>query len=205
MPFASVKLIPGINVERTTTLNEAGYSASQLIRFQNGLAQKLGGWVNFYPFALSGVPRDLHAWEDLNQVNHLSVGTTTQLDVITNGTLQNITPQTLVSNFAPNFSTIINTPTVTIVDPNINTVTTFDSVFFDTPIAVGGIVLSGLYPIAEVTGTDSYQIIAAMNATSTVNNGGAVPVFTTVSGSAIVSVNLAANGMSTVSPDTVIV
>jgi hypothetical protein len=110
--------------------------------------------------------------------------------------LQNITPQTLLSNFAPNFSTIINTPTVTIVDPNISNVTIFDSVFFNTPVAIGGLILSGLYPITEITGTHSYQITAASDATSTVNNAGAVPVFTTVNGSSVVSVALTANGMA---------
>lgn len=196
MPFGSVRLLAGVNVERTPTLLEAGISQSQLVRFRDGLVQKYGGWSLFYPFTISGAPRDLHAWEDLNKVNHLAIGTTTQLAVITSGSLANITPQTLVSNFSPNLSTVNGTPTVTIVDPNINTVTTFDSVFFDTPISVGGIILSGLYPIALVTGTTSYKITAATNATSTINNGGAVPVFTTVSGSAIISVALTAHGLA---------
>lgn len=156
----------------------------------------MGGWVAFYPLAIGGIPRDMHAWEDLNAVNHLSVGTTTRLSVITNGSLQNITPQTLVTISFANFSTVINTPTVTIIDPNISTVTTFDSVFFDTPIAVGGLILSGLYPISKVTAVDAYQITAASNATSTVNNGGTVPIFNTISGSSVVSVAFPANGMS---------
>ena len=205
MAYADVKLRPGVTVDWTPTLNEAGISQSQLIRFRDSLVQKYGGWQKFYPLALSGVPRDLHAWQDLNSVDHLAVGTTTSFNVITGSTLQNITPQILTSNFAPNFSTVMNTNVVTIVDPNISTVTTFDAVFFNTPISVGGIILSGLYPINTVTGTTSYKILAATNATSTVNNGGAVPVFTTVSGSSDVSVALAANGMSTVSPNNTIV
>src|SRR5580692_12731707 len=104
MPFAGVKLNPGVNVERTPLLLEAGYSASQLIRFQDGLAQKYGGWQKFYPLSVGGVPRDLHAWEDLNQVNHLAVGTTTQLAEIANGNLSPLTPQTLTTNPTPDFS-----------------------------------------------------------------------------------------------------
>lgn len=203
MPFGSVTLNPGVNVERTPTLLQAGYSQSQLIRFQNGLCQKYGGWTPFYPFALSGVPRDLHAWSDLNSVNHLLVGTTTQLASITNGALQDITPQTLTSDFSPNFSTIINTPGVIVVDPNISNVTVNDSVLFNTPVSVGGIILSGIYQISEITGADSYQIIALTNATSTVNNGGSVPVFTTNNASSIVSVALTAHGITSL-PATVI-
>ena len=205
MAYAEVKLKPGVTVDWTPTLNEAGISQSQLIRFRDGLVQKYGGWQKFYGLAVSGIPRDLHAWQDLNSVDHLSVGTTTTFNVITSGSLQVVTPQTLLSNFSPNFSTVNTSNVVTIVDPNINTVTIYDSVFFNTPISVGGIILSGLYPINTVTGTTSYKIIAATNATSTVNNAGAVPVFTTVSGSAVVSVALTADGLSTVSPNNTIV
>ena len=196
MAFGGVKLIPGINVERTPTLNEAGYSASQLIRWRDGLAQKYGGWVNFYPLTIGGIPRDLHAWQDLNQMNHLAIGSTTTLAVITSGQLQDITPQTLISDFAPNFSTVMGSPLVEVDDPNINTVTTFDSVFFNTPISVGGIILSGLYPIDVVTGTTKYKVQALTNATATVNNGGAVPVFTTTNGGATASVLLDDHGLT---------
>lgn len=196
MPYGSVKLIPGVNVERTPTLLEAGYSQSSLGRFKDGLFQKLGGFQKFYSFAVSGIPRALHAWQDLNQTNRLAVGTTTQLGSITSGLLTDITPQTLTSSFAPNFSTVINTPTVTIVDSNIANVTVYDAIYFNTPISVGGIILSGLYPIVTIVGTTSYTITAATNATSTVNNAGAVPSFTTTNGSANVSVTLTAHGRS---------
>jgi len=211
MPFGSVRLIPGVNVERTPTLNEAGYSASQMIRWRDGLAQKYGGFVNFYPLAVAGVPRDLHAWQDLNQVNRLSVATTQQLAVLTGDTsatrsIQDITPQTFLSNFAPDFTTTIGSPLVNVEDVNlIQTPTTFDSVYFNTPVSVGGIILSGLYPIENVTGANSYQIRAAMNATASVVSGGAVPVFTTTIGSANVSVALNSHGLSVVAPENTIV
>lgn len=196
MPIVALKLIPGVNADFTPTLNQSGISACNLIRFKDRLPQKLGGWAKFYPFALAGIPRSVHGWSDLNATNHLAVGTTVQLVIITNGSLQDITPQTLLSNFAPNFSTIINTPTVTIVDPNISNVTTFDAVFYNTPIAVGGLVLQGLFPVTQVTGTNSYQITASSDATSTVNNAGAVPTFTTSMGSPTVLVGLTNHGQS---------
>ena len=92
MPFGEVRLIPGVNVERTPTLLEAGVAQSQLIRYKDGLVQKLGGWKKFYPNAVPGVPREMHAWEDLNGTNHLGVGSTTQLAIITNGVYQDIQP-----------------------------------------------------------------------------------------------------------------
>ncbi len=133
MPYGSIKLIPGVNVERTPTLNQAGISQSRLIRFKDSLVQKLGGWARFYPNAVAGTPRDLHAWEDLNATSHLCVGSTTQLAVITAGTLLDITPQRLTSDFAPNFNTAAGSPLVEVVDPNVSNVTTYDAVFFNTP------------------------------------------------------------------------
>lgn len=191
----SLKLRPGVNVEATQTLNESGISSCNLIRFKSSLPQKLGGWTKFYPNSLPGIPRDLHAWGDLSGNHRLSVGTTTNLDVITNGLLVDITPQTKATDGAPNFSTVINTSTVTVVDANISNVTAFDAVFFNTPVSVGGIILAGIYPIATIVGTHSYQIIANSVATATVNNGGVVPIFDTTTSSPIVQVTLPAHGL----------
>src|SRR5690242_17209432 len=134
MPTGTIRLIPGVNVERTPTLLEAGYSQTSLGRFRDKLFQKLGGWTKFYPFSTSGIPRDMHAWDDLNANSWLSVGSTSALSVISDGTLQSITPQQLVSDFSPDFTTTSTSKTVTVTDPNINTLSTDDSVFFDTPI-----------------------------------------------------------------------
>lgn len=204
MAFGGVKLIPGVNVEKTPTLNEAGVVQSQLIRYRDGLIQKMGGWETFYPFAVAGVPRDLHAWQDLNGVSRLAIGTTLQLASISGTTLKSLTPQKLTSNCTPSFTTTVGSASVQVTDPNINNVTTYDSVFFNTPVAVGGIILSGLYPIDSITGAHSYRITAATLATGAVVNGGAVPVFTMSNGSSNVSVNLPAHGLSA-APDNTIV
>lgn len=196
MAFGSVRLVPGINVERTPTLLEAGYSSSSLIRFKDALSQKIGGWEKFYPFLVEGTPRALHAWQDLNTDDHLAVGTTTQLGVITDSLLTDITPQTETTNSTPNFSITSGDTTVTIVDAGISNVTVFDSIYLNTPISVGGIILSGLYPITLISGATSYQIEAADTATSTGTNAGVVPEFDTTSGSSTVVVTFPAHGLS---------
>lgn len=196
MPWNSVILKPGVNIESTPTLGQAELNQSQLIRFRSGLAEKIGGWLSYYPFAVGGVPRAMHAWQDLNDGDHLAVGSTTTLGVITDGDLSVITPQTLTSNVAPDFTTAITSTTVTVVDTNINTVTTFDSVEFKTPVSVGGIILSGVYPIDLVLSATSYQITSAVEATATDTNAGAVPIFDTTSGSANIDVTLPDHGLA---------
>lgn len=197
MPYASVNLKPGLNVEKTPTLNEAGYSAMAFGRWRDGLFEKLGGWSKYYPFAVGGVPRALHAWQDFNSVKRLGIGSTTALTVINDTTdaATAITPQQYDSNFTPKFSTTNTSPNVTVTDYNIANPTTYDSVEFLTPIAVGGLILFGVYPISLVLSATSFRIVAAANATATVSEGGAVPTFTTASGSASVTVTLASHGL----------
>lgn len=190
MAFGEVRLVPGINTEKTQTLNQTGITSGNLIRWKQGLLEKIGGWVRFYPFSVGSVPRDLHGWQDINSVDHLSVASTQSLSIITDGALQTITPQTTTTNTLPDFSTTINQSTVQIIDSNISNPTTNNSVFIAVPVSVGGLVLQGLYPITANINSDTYQITASSNAASTVNNGGAVPLFTTVLGSASVQVTL---------------
>ena len=197
MPYGSVRLIPGVNVERTPTLNQTGFSASQLVRFKDGLVQKYGGWQSYYQFAVATVPRALHGWTDLSGIDNLAIGATTALQVITSGLNRTVTPQRLVSDFSPDFTTTIGTPTVEITDPNITNVTTYDAIYFNTPVSVGGLILSGFYKIVSITGAHSFTITATKNATSSVSSGGSVPQFTTTNGTAFVKVTLTAHGLST--------
>lgn len=190
MPEVSLKLRPGVQAELTPTLNEAGISSSNLIRFKAGLPQKLGGWIRYYQNTLSGVPRFMQAWGDLNAVDRLAVGTTNSLGVIENGVLSLITPQFLITNPTCNFTTTVGSAIVEIVDPNVTDVTLDDAIFFNTPINVGGLILRGIYQITSITGAHTYQIIAASNATSSATSGGSVPQFSTTTNSSIVSVTL---------------
>ena len=195
MPTNTVRLAPGVNVDQTPSLNEAAFNSTNLIRWDlgSGLVEKLGGWEKFYPFPISSEVTALHAWEDLSSALHLAVGAVDSLSVITSGQDDNITPQLYTSNNAVNFSTVSGSTTVTIVDTASNP-TIYDVIILETPVSVGGIVLSGAYAVAHVISVDSYTIIASSLATATVTNGGAVPSFTTTSGASAVSVTLANHG-----------
>jgi hypothetical protein len=97
-------------------------------------------------------------------------------------------------NLTPVFSTVQNSPVVTITDPQSGAVPgAFISI--GVPVAVGGLVLLGFYPVVSVIDPDHFTVTAASSATATVNNGGAVPVFTTVAGASSVNVHLANHGL----------
>jgi hypothetical protein len=193
MPLRTVNLLPGQNVEQTALLDEAIVNSAQLIRWkyaaQRILPEKLGGWAKFYLLGFGSPVRALHAWEGINADRHLAAGCELSLEVVTNGSAQDITPRILITNPAVNFSTTVGNATVTVVDAGITT-TVYDSIFLNTPVSVGGIVLYGEYQVKSVVSSSSYTIAAASNATSTVANGGAVPSFATTMSSFVITVTL---------------
>lgn len=179
MPFGTVKLRPGVQTEPTPTLNEAGISAANFIRFKQGLVEKLGGWSAYYPSAFPDTIKELHAWEDLNSNSHLGVGGTQSLRVITNGVATTITPQIVNSSCPVSFSTTSGSTTITVVDSNLNTtgypaITNDDAVQFLTPVAIGGLVLNGIYQVDTIVSTTAgsftYTITAASPATYTASS-----------------------------------
>jgi hypothetical protein len=206
MPHATLRLVPGVDVQETPALNEnSGISQSQLIRFfadRNGLAlvSKLGGWSRYFGQPMPATTRALWAWEDLNLNTHLAVGTQTTangyalLGVITNGAIQNITPAQSAEDIAPVVSTTSGLSTVTITDNTTLGITGYDSVYIATQISIGGVVLFGLYPCGLLS-NNAYTVQARdilgnlLPATSS-STSPVLPVFTTVSGSLTVNVNL---------------
>ena len=192
MPMASVLLRPGVNTQATPSLNEAGVSESQLIRYRDSLIEKLGGWVPYYPLTISSTIRDIHAWQGLASNKYLSVGATASLSVINSDNLSDITPQTRESQFAPDFSVSSGSNVITVVDAG-SSVTTFDTVFFNTPVAVGTTFLSGAYPVNTTGGSSTYTILSSSPSDTTVASSGILPIFTVTEDSALVEVELPNN------------
>lgn len=209
MPHAAVRLTDGVTVNRTPTLNGFALSASQLIRYQydeqgNILAQKYGGWVRYFPNVMPAPVRALWAWQDTQAVAHLAYGTQTistsaRLGVITTGNDVNITPTATTDNVTPAAATVNGSSTVTITDATTPGITSYDAVYIETHMTVGGLVLFGMYPTVQAVGVNTYTITATdifgnpVPATATTSTT-AVALFTTVITSNVVQVTLANHG-----------
>lgn len=191
--YVPLKMRPGIDTESTPLLNESGWSFSAGVRFFQSYVQKTGGWAHLNISPLVGYTRGMHAWADLLGNPYIAAGSSQRLQLFSGGTITDITPIRKTVNHAVDFSTVINTPTVTIHDVAHGALAG-DWINLVVPVAVGGLVLVGYYQIATVVDADNYTVTAASNATATVNNGGAVPSFTSVNTSASLTVNLAAHG-----------
>jgi hypothetical protein len=209
MPHQPVELSDGVNVNRTPALNQFGLSASQLIRYQydddqRPMVQKLGGWQKYLPTPTPAKVRALWGWEDTNALKHLAYGTEAygaraQLAVVTKGVVQDVTPTSGVTNPAPAFATTAGSPVVTVTDASMPNVTSFDTVYIQTNISVGGIHLFGAYPTTAIDATH-YSIIATdvlgnpLPAASA-DSPGLVAAYTTTANSPVVSVALPNHGL----------
>jgi hypothetical protein len=117
--------------------------------------------------------------------------------VYTNGSLQDITPSVRQDNVAVSVDTTIGSNIVTIHDVGSN-VTSLDTVYVPAHIAVGGLIIYGLYRCSAIS-ANTFQIAVTdlfgnpYLATSTVATGGAVATYTTTIDSAVVTVFLTAH------------
>jgi hypothetical protein len=78
---------PGVNTQGTRTQNRAGWFACNLIRWRNGLLEKVAGWQRLYETRAQSIIRALHAYEDLTPEKNLLVGTSTGLQIFVDGVL----------------------------------------------------------------------------------------------------------------------
>jgi hypothetical protein len=200
MPHASLKLIPGVDQNRTPALNEAAISESNLIRFvpdRNGLGlpQKIGGWTSYLPTPMTAIVRALWAWADTNDQRWLAIGSEDGVYSFNGSDVEDVSPQSYNADPAMDFNTTSGSNEVEIDDTGSN-ITSFDSIFLSTHVSIGGLVLFGFYS-CEGSTADRYSIFSRnviglpINATSTVAAGGATASFTTATNSASVSVTLA--------------
>jgi hypothetical protein len=100
MPHSALKLMPGVDVNKTPALNEAAISESQLVRFipdrtLGGLVQKLGGWTKFFSGKIGSIVRCLWAWEDTNSNSYLAIGADGASAIAVTGASGNGTTATL--------------------------------------------------------------------------------------------------------------
>jgi len=92
-------------------------------------------------------------------------------------------------NVTPSFTTTLNGTSVAVTVSNHGLVTG-NFINIATPVAVGGLLLSGYYEVASVIDTNNFTIISPVAATSAISNGGAVPLFTAVTGQSAIQVTL---------------
>lgn len=161
MPHLTVKLIPGVDTNKTPTLNEAAISYTDLVRFMPdrsgyGLVQKLGGWTRYIAGGFSEEIRELKAWSDLEYNKYLAIGgegdVGAQVYNPADSSLVDVTPnilsQDITTGTTYGITTASNSEAVTLYLPDIPSSASY--IYFPTIANVGNVNLIGPYDITTV-------------------------------------------------------
>lgn len=194
MSAVKIVLKPGINTEYTKMLNEGGWSLSNLVRFFQGMLQKIGGWAKFIGTAVHGVGRGIFAWEDLSNQGYIVVGTNGTLEVVYQSAIYDITPLLSTQNLSDPFTTISGTTHVTVHDTAHGELVG-DVINIITETAIGGKILIGYQDVISVVDSDHYVINTDQLFTSSVS-GATTALFTTTNTSSEVQVTLVNHGQT---------
>ena len=120
MPQVRLEFQPGVNTMRTPTLNKGGWSASNLVRFRQGLPEKWAGWAKYSATLLTGVCRSLLSFATLAGDKLLAAGTHNHLHLFRGGVLYDLTPVDRTVAVAANKISTTNGSAVVKVDTTVN-------------------------------------------------------------------------------------
>jgi hypothetical protein len=190
MPFAEINLVPSVNVETTEADNPSGVQESNFIRWKAALPEKRGGCTLYIDQQLDGVPNDIQPWANLNDDKYVAVSTNKYVYAYdeVNANLEEISPRYQDSpKVVPKISTTKGSTEVKITDPNIRSISTYDSVTFNVPVSIGGLFLFNTYKI-QSSGGSLFYIDAGYAATET-SSDPVVPEFVVTAGSSTILVN----------------
>lgn len=133
MPHQTLKIVPGVDTNKTPTLNEVAVSYTDLVRFMPdrdglGLVQKLGGWTRFISSSFSAPIRALKAWSDLEYTKYLAIGGESDVGAQvfrqTDNSLLDVTPRILQQDGASSVYTTGSSLNSTIAKTAVRVATT---------------------------------------------------------------------------------
>jgi hypothetical protein len=174
MALKKLAMKPGVNRENTRYTNESGWYESDKVRFRQGTPEKIGGWARISISSFLGVCRSLWNWITLENLNLIGLGTNLKFYLENGGNYYDITPIRAAAVLSNPFKTT-NTSTTVTVTHTAHGAVTGDYVTFSNVATVGGLDLNAQYSITYVD-ANTYTIVAATAATSTVAAGGGTTV-----------------------------
>jgi len=183
MPLKKILFKAGVNKENTRYTTEGGWYEADKIRFRQGSAEVIGGWVRISTNTFLGICRSLWNWVLLDGRNIIGVGTNLKFYLENGGAYYDITPIRASSTINNNpFVATNGSATITVTD-TAHGALTGDFVTFSGAVGLGGnitaAVLNANYQITVLTAnTYTFTATATANATDASGSpgGGAVVV-----------------------------
>lgn len=163
MPLSKFVFKPGIMREGTAYDNEGGWFDSNLVRFNAGRPEKIGGWRKDTDNSFLGTCRALHPWVSLNGSKFLGLGTHLKYYINEGDSFNDVTPIRKTSTNSVTFSATNGSSTITVTDSNHGAVQN-DFVTFSQAVSLGGLITANVlnqeYQITTIVSTNSYNITA---------------------------------------------
>ena len=197
MPLQLMQIKPGI--VKDITQYSAGKNGpywidGNLIRFNNGYAEKIGGWlkdtytrvdaageITTTETTIQGIARNMVSWRAITDgEDRIAIGTHNHLYILENNALYDITPlRKTTENLTNPLATTDESTTIVVTDVGHGAFTN-DFVVINSATTVGGVTDVNLnrsegYQITVLT-TDTYSITVPTPATSTVAAGGGTTI-----------------------------
>ena len=197
MPLQLMQIKPGIVKDITpysAGKNGPYWIDGNLIRFKNGYAEKIGGWlkdaytrvdaagsVTATETTFEGIARAMVSWRSITDgEDRIAIGTHNHLYILENNALYDITPlRKTTSNLTNPLKTTDESTTIVVTD-NSHGASNGDWVVINSAAAIGGITAAQLnqsegYQITFLT-ANTYSITVSSAATSTVAAGGGTTI-----------------------------
>jgi hypothetical protein len=171
-----------LNIPGSLVSDRPNYAAGpawvdgDMIRFQQGLPEAIGGWISETAWSFTGQPNKVIAWTTLSGNNCLAVGSEKKLELIFDDTKYDITPLRATASLTNPFDTANTDKTVTVND-TAHGAETGDIIVVSGASAGGGITVEGDYEVATIVDSDEYTIEHSSAASSTASaTGGSLTI-----------------------------
>jgi len=170
-----IDINPGFFKNSTDYASENYWVDGDKIRFRNGRAEKVGGFVKESTFI--GRTNKLHSWMDLTYSQYLVSGTESHVQILNGGQVYDVTPYRTTASLTNPISVSSGSNIITITATS-HDLKVGDYIFvISQASSVGSINLQGFeYVVKTVPTTDTFTIQFTSNASSNSTGGGAVSI-----------------------------
>lgn len=176
-----LEIAPGFYTESTDRGARGRWKDGNKVRFQNGLPEKLGGWVTSKSagaaIQFTGKTRAIHDWVALDGTRYAAFGTHKKLYLVSNAVKYDITPIRSSGTLANNPFTTTSGLTTVAVTHVAHGASAGDYVTYSGASTFNGVTITGEYSITSITDADHYVITHSVAASGTGAGGGAAVTY----------------------------
>lgn len=170
MPYTAVSPRAGIFADQAPADASGFYVAGSNVRFVQGRAETIAGFVKHSTDTTTGIARAIKSWAQINGQIDTAVASASAIQISQGGQLSDITPLRSTGSLSSPFTTTNGSATVTVAHTSHGAITG-DRVIFAGASAVNGLTLDGEFTITKVD-DNSYTITASGTANGSGSGGG---------------------------------